>query len=146
MCTLGQNILISKVIVICTIPLLNHEIITGFGGPYLNMSMHYLKIEVAKYMASSLRIFKIAHQIQPSPDLITKYKWLSSLNSNFSEWKFFYLVKSFQFSQIFVPIVNCGWGSAAAGLPQRRIPPGANLTFPCHTKWSLSWFPQEMNK
>ena len=51
---LGQNI-ITKVIVIC-IPILNPKI-TGFGGAYLNMSLHYLKIEVTKYICSLLRIF-----------------------------------------------------------------------------------------
>ena len=29
---------------------------------YLNMSMHYLKIEVTKYISSLLRIFKTAHE------------------------------------------------------------------------------------
>ena len=31
---------------------------------YLNMSVHYLKIEVTKYICSILRIFKIGHQTQ----------------------------------------------------------------------------------
>ena len=42
---------------------------------YLNMSLHYLKKEVAKYICSLLRIFKIAHQTtQQSHDLIAEYK------------------------------------------------------------------------
>ena len=39
-----------------------------------NMSMHYLKIEVTKYICPLLRLFKIAGQIQRSRDLITEYK------------------------------------------------------------------------
>ena len=37
------------------------------------MSVHYLKIEVTKYICSHLRIIKIAGQIQPSCDLIMEY-------------------------------------------------------------------------
>ena len=43
---------------------------------YLNMSLHYLKKEVAKYICSLLRIFKIARQTQQSRDLIKEYKLL----------------------------------------------------------------------
>ena len=69
-----MELFVTKVMVIW-IPLLNHRI-TGIGGlTYLNMSVHYLKIEVAKYICSLLKIFKIAHQTtQQSHDLITEYK------------------------------------------------------------------------
>ena len=41
---------------------------------YLNMSVPYLKTEVAKYICSLLRIFKIAHHTQQSRDLMMEYK------------------------------------------------------------------------
>ena len=40
---------------------------------FLNMPLHYLKIEVTKYIFSLLRIFKVAQQNQRSCDLITEY-------------------------------------------------------------------------
>ena len=54
--------------------LLNHKI-TGFGG-LIWMSVHYLKIEVIKYICSLSRIFKIARQTQQFRDSIMEYKWL----------------------------------------------------------------------
>ena len=64
---------LTKVIVICML-LLNHEI-TGLCGPFwigMSVRVHYLKIEVTKYIFSLLRIFKIAQQNQGSCDLIAE--------------------------------------------------------------------------
>ena len=50
--------------VICIL-LLNHEIRSlSLAGLFEYVSVHYLKIEVAKYISSLLRIFKIALQTQ----------------------------------------------------------------------------------
>ena len=48
----------------------------GLAGLFEYMSVPYLKTEVAKYICSLLRIFKIACQTKWSRDLIMEYKWL----------------------------------------------------------------------